>query len=80
LRYAERWLEAWDEYRVIPEEFLDAGDQVVVIYRAVGRGKGSGIAVERRNAPLWTFRDGRAVALEIFATPEEALEAAGLWE
>ena len=80
LRYAERWLEAWDEYRVIPEEFLDAGDQVVVIYRAVGRGKGSGVAVERRNAHLWTFRDGRAVRLEIFATPEEALEAAGLSE
>jgi uncharacterized protein len=80
LRYAEQWLEAWDEYRVIPEEVLDAGDQVVVIYRGVGRGKDSGIAVERRNAHLWTVRDGRAVRLEIFAEPEEALEAAGLAE
>ena len=61
-----------------PEEFLDAGDQGVVIYRAVGRGKGSGIAVERRNAHLWTIRDGRAVRLEIFATG--GVEAAGLSE
>jgi uncharacterized protein len=80
LRYAGQWLEAWDDYRVIPEEFFDAGDQVVVIYRAVGRGKGSGITTERRNAHLWTVRGGKAVRLEIFAEPDDALRAAGLPE
>jgi ketosteroid isomerase-like protein len=78
LKYAEGWLEPWDEYRVIPEEFIDGGDCVVVLYRAVGRGKGSGITVERRNAHLWTVRDRKAVRLEIFPEPAEALEAAGL--
>jgi ketosteroid isomerase-like protein len=80
LRYAEQWLEAWVEHRVIPEEFFDAGDQVVVVYRAVGRGKGSGITAERRNAHLWTVRGGKAVRLEIFAEPDDALRAAGLEE
>jgi ketosteroid isomerase-like protein len=80
LKYAEGWLEPWDTYEVIPEEFTDIGDYVVVVYRAVGRGKGSGITVERRNAHLWTIRDDRAVRLEIFAEPDQALEAAGLQE
>lgn len=80
LKYAQRWLESWDEYRLIPEKFIDAGDNVVVIYRAVGRGKGSGIEVDMRLGHLWTIRDGKAVRLEIFSKPDEGLEAAGLRE
>jgi uncharacterized protein len=78
LAYSGRWLGSWEEYRLIPEEFIDAGDRVVVAYRAVGRGKGSGIEVETRMAHLWTIRNGKAVRLEMFRTPAEALEAAGL--
>ena len=80
LKYVERWLEPWDEYRLIPEQFIDAADKVFVTYRAVGRGKGSGIEVESRWGHLWTIRDGKAVRLEIFSKPDEALEAAGLSE
>src|SRR5512133_13441 len=80
LKYAEQWLEPWEEYQLIPEEFIDAGDRVVVIYRAVGRGKGSGIEIESRQAHVWTIRDGKAVRWEIFARREEALRAAGLRE
>jgi uncharacterized protein len=80
LAYSERWVGSWEEYRLIPEEFIDAGDRVVVAYRAVGRGKGSGIEVETRMAHVWTIREGKAVRLEMFRTPAEALEAAGLRE
>jgi ketosteroid isomerase-like protein len=80
LKYVQRWLEPWDEYRLIPEQFIDAADKVLVIYRAVGRGKGSGIEVESRWSHLWTIRDGKAVRLEIFAKPDEGLRAAGLSE
>ena len=65
---------------MIPEEFFDAGDQIVVIYRGLGRGKGSGITVDRRNAYLWTVRGGKAARLEMFSGPDEALRAAGLRE
>jgi ketosteroid isomerase-like protein len=78
LAYVKRWLESWDEYRMTPVEFIDAGDQVLVIYRAAGRGKSSGIEVESRQAHLWTIRNGKALRLEVFSRPEEALEAAGL--
>jgi ketosteroid isomerase-like protein len=80
LKYAQAWLESWDEYQLIPEEFTDIGGHVVTVYRAVGRGKGSGIMVEDRFAHLWTIRDSKAVRLEVFTEPDQALEAAGLRE
>jgi hypothetical protein len=40
-------LEAIDDYRVTPEEFIDAGgDRVLVLSREGGRGKGSGAEVQ----------------------------------
>jgi uncharacterized protein len=80
LAYVERWLESWDEYRIIPEEFIEAGDQVVVIYRAVGRGKSSGIELDSRFGHIWTILDGSAVRIEMFSSPADALEAAGVQE
>jgi uncharacterized protein len=80
LAYTGQWLESWDEYWVIPEQFIDAGDQVVVPYRAVGRGRGSGIDVETRLVHVWTIREGKVVRMEIFSEFSEALEAAGLRE
>lgn len=72
--YVERWLESWDEYRMTPEEFIEAGDQVLVIYGAVGRRQGSGVEVESRFGHVWTILDGNAVRIEMFSTPAEALD------
>ncbi len=80
LAYSERWLESWEEYRIIPEEFIEVGDRVVVVHRAVGRGKGSGIDVETRAAHVWTIRERKIVRLEIFRAPVDAVEAVGLEE
>src|SRR6202051_1812638 len=33
--------EAWEEYRVLAEEFRDLGDRVVMLGRIEGRGRGS---------------------------------------
>jgi len=41
--------ETWEEIHTEPYEYIDAGDRVVVIGRLVGRGKGSGVEVERPN-------------------------------
>jgi uncharacterized protein len=79
LAYWARWLDSWEEYRLIPE-FIDAGGRVVVVYRVVARGKGSGIEVETRLGHVWTVRAGQAVRMEIFRGPDEALEAVGLSE
>ena len=68
----------WDEYAIDPVEFVDAGQSVVVVVREHGRGKGSGVPVEREHFQLWTFRGGKLIRWEPFRSRAEALEAAGV--
>jgi ketosteroid isomerase-like protein len=70
------------DYRMVPEEFIDAGgDQVLVFSREGGRGKGNGAEVQTNpTARLWTLRDGKAIRMESYWDRAEALEAAGLSE
>ncbi len=69
--------QVWEEFRIEPERFVDAGDRVIVIEVRRGRGSGSGVEVEQRSGVIWTLRDGKVVAMETDLDPEEALEAAG---
>ena len=74
------WTEDIDDFKAIPEEFLDNGDYVVVRTRQTGKGKSSGVPVE---AVFWfvcQMREGKIVRIHVLATEEEALEAAGLSE
>ena len=74
--------EAIEDYRMVPEEFIDAGeDRVLVFSREGGRGRGSGAEViSQPTAHLWTIRDGKAVSLRSYWERVEALEAVGLSE
>jgi ketosteroid isomerase-like protein len=73
--------EVWDEFRMEPDDVLDAGDRVVAVGRWVGKGKGSGIEVHQPVADVYTLHDGRVVRAEFgFTDRAEALEAAGLTE
>jgi hypothetical protein len=36
--------------------------------------------VDMRFAQVWTLRDGQAIRMQMYASPEEALEAVGLSE
>jgi ketosteroid isomerase-like protein len=74
----ERWDSTWDELETVPEEFIDAGHQVLVIVRYSARGRGSGLKYEERLFDVYTFRDGRCVRKQEFRERSEALEAAGL--
>jgi ketosteroid isomerase-like protein len=74
--------ETWEGLHLEQQEFIDAGDRVAVIGRLVGKGKGSGVEVERPvNGQVWTLRNGRVVRLEFGFTDRKAtLEAAGIYE
>jgi ketosteroid isomerase-like protein len=61
-------------------ELIDAGDDVIVILRLAGRGRRSGVPVERQEAHIWTVRDGKLWRLRVFRTRTEALKAVGLEE
>jgi ketosteroid isomerase-like protein len=66
--------EALEEIRIEPEEFIDAGNEVVVPVRMIGRGRGSGIEAEQRVTQVWTLRNGRAVRMTVFLDRESALK------
>jgi ketosteroid isomerase-like protein len=77
-RFFRHWHEAWESISYDYDELIDAGgDQVVAVVTRHGRGRVSGVEVEKHVALLWTIRDGRATKVVWFLTPEEALEAAG---
>jgi ketosteroid isomerase-like protein len=60
------------------DEWIDAGDEVVAVFRLWGQGRKSGVPVEEHGADVWTLRDGKLWRLRVFGTKEEALKAAGL--
>src|SRR6476619_7400941 len=58
----EQWavfMEEFDEYWFEGEELIDAGDQVVLLWRHGGIGKASGIPVENEGGTVFSLRDGR---------------------
>jgi ketosteroid isomerase-like protein len=73
-----RWDAEWEELTTVAEEYIDAGDQLVVIVRYRGRGRFSGIEVNDLQFEVHTLRDGRCIRKVEFPTRSEALEAAGL--
>ena len=71
-------LDAWDERRFEPEDFIDAGDCVVVLQREYRRGKASGVELETETAVVFELRGGRVVRIQGYMDPVSALEAVGL--
>ena len=79
-RFIRDWVEAWDDWELEVESLHDAGDKVAAILRQRGRSKTTGLIVDMHFGQLWTIRDGRQAHMEMYASPEETLEAAGLTE
>jgi ketosteroid isomerase-like protein len=74
-RYIESFAKYWDEIRFEPQEYIDAGERVVVVARLIGRGKTSGVAVERIWAYVWTVRAQKVLRMDGYSSREEALKA-----
>ena len=80
LRWMDRYRRAWIDYEMAVEELIDAGDDVVVTVHEKVRARGTEMLVERDLALVWTMREGRAIRVSVYATKQDALEAAGLRE
>ena len=73
-------LDAWEERRFEPEDFIDAGDCVVVLQREYRRGRASGVELETETAVVFEVRDGRVMRIQGYMDRASALEAVGLPE
>ena len=74
------WLEAWDDWELELEGVRDAGEVVVAIVLQRGRSKATGLPVDMHFGQVWQVRDGKNLRMRMYASPDEALEAAGLSE
>jgi ketosteroid isomerase-like protein len=79
-RFMREFLEQWDTWEAHATEFISYGDTVVVAFRHVATGSGSGIPSEMNSFAVWTFRGNKVIRLETMGDRREALEAAGLRE
>ena len=61
---------------ILPEEFIDTGDRVIVVCLFVGRGRESGVPVEQRLCHAWTVRDGLVTRMEVHSDRDAALRGA----
>jgi ketosteroid isomerase-like protein len=78
-RLNEELLGAWETIQVGAEEYIDAGEHVVIPFTNRLRGR-DGIEVQARGTWLCTIRDGLIVRICLYQELQEALEAAGLSE
>jgi ketosteroid isomerase-like protein len=79
-RWLEDWNDAWAEWNIEPEEFIDAKDCVVVVVRMHAKGMGSGLELDRQDAILYRFRGDKLLRAEYYNSKEQAFEAAGISE
>jgi ketosteroid isomerase-like protein len=70
--------DTWVDWRFEPQQFLDAGERVVVSGRILAEGGSSGVPIELETLHVWTVRTGRATGMQVFRDRSEAFEAARL--
>jgi ketosteroid isomerase-like protein len=76
--WLENWDSAWSDFSMEPEEFLDADERVVSVFRMTATGRDSGVEVERQDAIVWSVRSGKVVRLDYYNNREQALGTVGL--
>jgi uncharacterized protein len=72
------WLGTWTDYSATFDEYIDAGDHVIVVGTERGTAKASGIEVNRPSAIVYTLRGGKIVLAKNYTDRSEALGATGL--
>jgi hypothetical protein len=65
-------------YEAHAPEFIPCAYTVVVAFRQVAVGTGSGVASDMNSFAVWTFRGNKVIRLEKMSDRREAFEAAGL--
>ena len=67
----------WEGFAAVPEEFLDAGDTIVVLGRYRGVCKSTGKAIDSQMAHVWRIDEGKAVAFQQYTDTLQAARCTG---
>ena len=74
------FFDTWANFTLKAEEFIPAGESVLVSVRHQGVARISGVPTDAHYFQLWTFRGHKVIRIETFSERAPALEAAGLSE
>jgi len=78
-RWAEGVDDVWEAWKQEVVEFQEVGDdQAVVVTRATGTARASGVPLDSLTGNVLTWREGGGVVLDAYSDPREAFEAVGL--
>ena len=81
LKFRAAWMEPYDDFMYEPVRIIDAGaNRVVVTLHQRGKPHGSDSWVEMDYGLVYTVEEGLIRRADFYATPQKALEAAGLSE
>jgi len=72
----ERAVTDVEEFAVVPERFIDAGDAVVVEGRYRGTVKATGTPVDAQFAHVWRLRDGKVTTFQQYTDTAQWQKAA----
>jgi ketosteroid isomerase-like protein len=67
----------WEGFTAHPQEYLDAGDVVVVLGRYTGTYKETGRVLDAQIAHVYRLRDGRVVAFQQYTDTAQFLAVTG---
>jgi ketosteroid isomerase-like protein len=67
----------WDGFAAVPEEFLDAGDTVVVLGRYRGTYKATGRPIHAQMVHVWRVADGKAARFQQYTDTLQAARVTG---
>ena len=71
----------WERIELRADDYIDAGgDQVVVFFHEVAKGRQSGAVVKTDTGTVNTVRNGKIARVRSYMQRSDALEAAGLSE
>jgi ketosteroid isomerase-like protein len=76
-RWFADWYELYDEMRIDPGSFEEAGDRVIVPTRQWFRSR-AGVETEQEIVHVWTLRNGRVIHVTGFRDMADARARAGL--
>jgi ketosteroid isomerase-like protein len=77
--YFREVAEPWESLRLEPDEFIEAGEHVVMPNTLLAQGR-DGIELQARAAFVWTIRAGSIDRVCFYQDRQQALEAVGLSE
>jgi ketosteroid isomerase-like protein len=77
-RFVTEVHEVWETFTWEPTDLKEAGNFVLAEVHSVGRGRGSGLEIDRRSGMLWEIREETLLAMTFYRDPFAARKAAGI--